>query len=90
MLYGVAAAALLGSACAASAQPLDVHVERYPYGTTTRIYTTPVYPRMTAGEVRDYRMEQIERRHEMEREALRFRQRVERRVVDPLDDEDPD
>lgn len=89
-LYGVAAAALLGSACTASAQPLNVYVERYPYRTTTRIYTEPANPRMRVDEVRDYRMEQAERRHEMEREALRFRQRAERRVIDPADDEDSD
>lgn len=74
LMIGAAAAALLGSAFAAQSQPLRM-----------RVYGPP--PGLTADEIRDYRMDQLERRQEIQRERLEMRQRVERRMVDPDDDD---
>lgn len=51
----------------------------------TRVYAYP--PGLSADEIRDYRMDQIERRQEMDREALRFNQKAERRAIDPDEDD---
>ena len=73
ILTAIAAAAALAAAMSvANAQPIR-----------TRVFSAPVG--LTADEVRDYQIEQMERRHEMEREALRFDQRAERRQIDPDD-----
>lgn len=47
----------------------------------------PPPPELSADEIRDYEQDQMERRHEMEREALRMNQRAEARARG-LDDED--
>lgn len=72
LLAAVAAATLGATVTVAESAPIR-----------TRVYVYP--PGMTADEVRDYRRDQMERRHEMEREALEFDQRVERRALDPDD-----
>ena len=71
----LAATAAFGLATAANAQPIRTTVYPYP-------------PGLSADEIRDYQRDQMERRHEMDREALRFNQRVERRMIDPDEDED--
>jgi hypothetical protein len=38
---------------------------------------------LTADELRDYQMDQLESRQEMQRRALRLRQEAERRAIDP-------
>ena len=67
-------AASTAFAAAASAQPIRTRVYAYP-------------PGMSADEIRDYRYDQVERRQELEREQMRFSHQVERRAIDP-DDED--
>lgn len=72
----LAATAALGfAATAASAQPIRTRVYAYP-------------PGLSAEEIRDYQRDQLERRQEIDREALRFSQRAERLAVDPDDDDD--
>ena len=71
----IALAASTAFAAAASAQPIRTRVYAYP-------------PGISADEVRDYRYGQVERRQELEREQLRFSHQVERRAIDPDDDED--
>ena len=74
VLLALATGALLTSA-ATAAEP------RY------RAYDPPLPVGRDPDEVRDYRRDQMERRQEMEREALRFRQKVERRAWDDADDD---
>ncbi len=42
---------------------------------------------LSPDELRDYHMDQLESRQEMERRALRLRQQAERRAIDPEDDD---
>lgn len=76
MLLAFAATAAIGAATAAAeARPLRtvVYAERYPVG-------------LSPDEVLDYRMEQLERRQEIERERLQFTHTIQRRALDPDED----
>lgn len=73
ILIALAATTALGSA--ALAQPIRARVVPYSYP-----------PGLNADEIRDYQLDQAERRHEIEREALRFNQQAERRAIDPDED----
>ncbi|WP_375461372.1 hypothetical protein [uncultured Enterovirga sp.] len=76
MLLAFAAAAAIGAATgAAEARPLR-----------TVVYAAPLPAGLSADEILDYRMEQLERRQEMERERLQFSQRVQRRALDADED----
>lgn len=81
-LSAAAAAFLLGSAALAGPAMAADRPLRAP------IYYAPPPVGLDPDEVRDYQRDQLERRQEMERQALRFRQKVERRNLDPDDDED--
>ncbi|MDB5592673.1 hypothetical protein [Enterovirga sp.] len=72
LALATAAAATVAALPAAAAEPLR-----------TRVYVAPYLAGLDPDEIQDYRMEQLERRQEMQREALRMRQRSERRFVDP-------
>jgi hypothetical protein len=41
---------------------------------------------LSPDELRDYQMDQLESRQEMQRRAMRLRQQAERRAIDPEDD----
>lgn len=76
MLLALAATAAIGVATsAADARPLR-----------TVVYAEPIPVGLSPDEVLDYRMEQLERRQEMERERLRFSHTIQRRVLDPDED----
>lgn len=83
ILLAVSAAAAMTMTLTSSASAADVPLR-------TRVYAPPYaasYPAgLSADEIRDYQIDQMERRHEMEREALRFNQKAERRMMDPDDD----
>lgn len=70
VLLALAASMTLGAVSVADAAPLRTRVQPLPSG-------------LTADELRDYAEEQMERRHESERAALRMDQLAERRMIDP-------
>lgn len=77
LLLALAATAAAGVAAipAAQAQPIR-----------TRVYVAPYPAGLDADEIRDYRLDQMERRQEIQREALLTYQLSERRMVDPDED----
>lgn len=77
-LSAAAAAIVLGSATLAYAADGLIR---------TRYYAPPPPIGLDPDEVRDYQRDQLERRQEMERQALHFRQKVERHSIDPDDDD---
>jgi hypothetical protein len=48
-----------------------------------RVVAGPPQGYVSNDELRDYRRDQLEQRHEMERRSLRLRQKAERRAIDP-------
>ena len=80
----VLAGALALVASAASAQ---TYVQR-PVTVRPSGYVVAPAPQglVTAEEIRDYRMDQLEKRQEAEERALEMRQLAERRAIDPDED----
>ena len=81
----VLAGALALVASAASAQ---TYVERRVTVRPSGYLPPPPAPvgAMSLDEVRDYQMDQLERRQEAEERALEMRQLAERRAIDPDED----
>ena len=75
ILLALAATAALGSAALAQGYP----VAGRPYGPAPARMLSP-------DEVRDYQRDQLDRRHEAERAALRMHQKAERRALGIDDD----
>ena len=80
----VLAGALALVASAASAQ---TYVQR-PVTVRPSGYVVAPAPQgmMTADDIRDYQMDQLEKRQEAEERALEMRQLAERRAIDPDED----
>lgn len=84
ILTALAATALVGSAALAQGYPAPGHgAPGYPL--RVRADTAPVPYGLSDDEARDYAREQLDRRHEMERDQLRINQKIERRRLG-LDD----
>ena len=73
--------ALLGTAASAQTY-VERRVTVRPSG-----YVVPPAPQglMTADEINDYRMDQLEGRHDAEERAMEMRHHAERRALDPDD-----
>ena len=82
--------ALAGAlALVASAASAQTYVERRVTVRPSGYLPPPPAPQgaMSREEVRDFHMDQLEKRHEAEERAMEMRQLAERRAVDPDEDE---